>query len=87
VRCETALGADAALLDRILSRLSSALCNPVRSLVDAGDHLVPVFESRELGGDHTKNNVLVLGKVGERLEATSAGRIVLQIVGVDVEVL
>jgi hypothetical protein len=87
VRCKTTLRADAALLDRILSRLSSALCNPVGGLVNTGNHLILVFKSGEFGGDHTKNDILVLREVGKRLEATSASRVVLKVVGVDVKVL
>lgn len=87
MRCETALGADTALLDRVLARLSGTLGNPVRSLVDTRNHLLLVLELGELRGDHTKDNILVLGQVLERLEATGAGCIVLEVVCVDVQVL
>jgi hypothetical protein len=87
VRCETALGTNTTLLDRIFSRLSSTLCDPVGSLVDASNHLVLVLESGELGGDYTKNDVLVLGEVGKGLEATSARRVILEVVSVNVKVL
>lgn len=87
VRCKTTLRADTALLDGVLSRLTSALRNPVCSLVDTRDHIVLVLQLRELRCDHTQDHVLVLGKVRKRLEATSTRCVVLEVVSVDVEVL
>lgn len=42
-------------------RLASALCDPVRGLVDTGDHLVLALQFRELRCDHAENDGLVLG--------------------------
>jgi hypothetical protein len=87
VRCKPALRADTALLDSILARLPGALCNPISSLIDTSDHLILVLELGELRSDDAENNVLVLGQVRERLEASGAGCVVFEIVGVDVQVL
>jgi hypothetical protein len=87
VRREPALRTDAALLDSVLARLSRALCDPISGLVDTSDHLVLVLELGELRCDDTEDDVLVLGQVGERLEATGTGCVVFEVVGVDVQVL
>jgi len=43
VRRESTLRTDAALLDSVLTRLTGALRNPFRGLVDARNHIVLVF--------------------------------------------
>lgn len=87
MRRKPTLRAHAALLNGVLARLASALCDPVGSLVDASDHLLLAFKLRELRCDDTKYDVLVLGEVSKRLEATGTRRIVFEVVGVDIEVL
>lgn len=87
MRRESALRAYAALLDSVLTRLSCALCDPVSGLVDASDHLVLALELGELRCDNAEDNVLVLRQVGERLEASGTGRVVFEVVGVNVQVL
>ena len=84
---EAALRADATLLDGIFTRLAGALGDPIGGLVNTGDHLVFVFELGELGGDDAEDDVLVLGEVFERFKASGAWGVVLEIVGVYVEIL
>ena len=87
MRCESTLRADTALLDGVLVRLASALCDPLSSLVDTSDHLFLVLELGELRCDDTEYDVLVLGKVSKRLEASSTGCVVFEVVGIDVQIL
>lgn len=87
MRCETALGADTALLDSILTGLTSALCDPVSGLVDASNHLILALELRKLRRDDAKHDILVFREVCERLKASGTGSVVFEIVGVDVQVL
>lgn len=87
MRCKPTLRTDTALLKCVLARLPSALGDPIGSLVDASNHLVLVLESRKFRRHNAENNVLVLGEVGERLEAAGAGGIVFKVVCVYIEVL
>jgi hypothetical protein len=87
VGCKSALWADAALLDGIFARLTGTLRNVIGCLIDPGDHLILVLKLGELGSDDTKDDVLVLGKMRQRLETSSAWCVEFQVVRIDVEVL
>lgn len=84
---EAALGADAHALERLLAGLARALGHVIGSLVDALLHLAQVLELGELAGDDSHDDVLVGGQLGQWLEAAGAVRVVLEEVGVDVDLL
>lgn len=84
---ESTLWRDTNTLEGVLSALVVALSDEVGSLVDAINHGLLVLELGELRGDDAEDDVLVLGEVLKGLEAASAGGVVLEVVGVDVEVL
>lgn len=84
---EAALGADADTLEGLLAGLAAALGDEVGGLVEALLGGLLVLELAELGADGADDDVLVLGQVLEGLEAAGALRVVLEVEGVDGEVL
>lgn len=87
VRGETTLGANTNLVESLLDGDVVALGNDLGSVDDAGLHLFLVFHGGELGGDNAQDDVLVGGEVLEGLEAAGALGVVLQVVGVHVQLL
>src|SRR5947209_2991814 len=87
MRGKTTLRTNTTLLDCIFMRLTSALGDPIGGLIDASDHFILILELREFRGDDAENDVLVLWKMGQRLETTCTRRVVFEIVCVDIEVL
>ena len=87
VRGETTLGADTDLVESLLDGDVVALGDDLGGVDNAGLHLFLVFHGGELGGDNAQDNVLVGGEVLEGLEATGTLGVVLQVVGVHVQLL
>lgn len=87
MRTEAALGADHDSLQRLLPALSGALGDPACSLLHPPLHLLLALQLPQLGAHHTQNDILVLGKVLQGLEAAGARGVVLEVEGVDVEFL
>ena len=84
---ETALWANTDLLESLLSRSALTLGDDVGGLEDLVLHLGWVFHLWNLGADNTENDVLLLWQEAERLEATRAWVVVLEVEGVVVESL
>jgi hypothetical protein len=84
---KAALWAHADLAQSLLLADAIALSNEVGGLHDAGNHLVGVLKSRELGSDDAENDVLVAWEMLERLEAAGARGVIFEVVGVYVKVL
>jgi len=87
VTSKPTLRANATLLQRLLNRDPITLSNELGSLIHPLFHLLLVLELRELGGHDAQNDVLVAGQFFEGLEASRAGGVVLEVVGIDVELL
>ena len=87
VRSETTLRANTDLVQGCIDRDVVALSNDLGSVEDALLHLLLVFHGSKLAGHNTENDVLVSRQVLQGLEATGTLGIVLQIVGVHVQLL
>lgn len=81
------LRANTNLLQSLLSSDTVALGDELSGLVHPLLHLLLVLQLGELAGHHSQDHVLVFGELLERLEASSARGVVLEVVGVDVEFL
>ncbi|GFF43553.1 hypothetical protein IFM46972_07244 [Aspergillus udagawae] len=84
---KTTLRADADLLEGLFNANVVALGDELGSFVDALLHLLLVLELGELAGYNAQDDVLVARQLLQRLEATGTGGVVLEVVGVDVELL
>lgn len=73
-------------LQRLLLSLTRSLSDPIRSAQNSLLHLLLILQLRQLCANHTNDNVLVGGEVLERLEASGALSVVLEVESVDVEV-
>lgn len=82
-----ALRGDTELVERLLSASSCARGYDISGLVDAVHHFLFVFKEGEFRCYYTEDYVFVGGEVGEGFEAAGAGRVVFEVVGIDVEVL
>lgn len=84
---EAALGAHIHSLESLLTSLASSLGHPLGGREDALLHLLLVLELGQLGADDADDDVLVLGEVLQGLEAARPLVVILQVEGVDVQVL
>lgn len=82
---EAALGADANRLESLLKAAALAVSDDLGSVEDPVLDDLGVLQLGLLGGDDTKDDVLVLGEETEGLETTGAGVVVLEEEGVVVE--
>lgn len=87
VGSESTLGADANLVQGSLEGDVVALSDDLGGIDDPSLHLLLVLHGGELGGDNTQDDVLVGGEVLEGLEATGTLGVVLEVVGVHVQLL
>lgn len=87
VRSKSTLRTNTNLVKGSVERDVVTLSDELGSINNAGLHLLLVLQSGELGSDHTQDDVLVGGQELEGLEAAGAGGIVLEVVGVDVQLL
>jgi len=87
VRRKATLRADTDLLERRLAIDTVALCDEIRGLVHALDHVGFVLQLWELGRHDTEDDILVRGQLLEGLETAGARGVVFEVVSVDVEVL
>lgn len=81
------LWADASPLQRLFPSFTVSLCHDISRCVDPLLQLLLIFQLWELARDHTQNDILVLRQVCEWLEATSARRIILKVVCMDIHAL
>lgn len=87
VRSETTLRADTDLVKGLLEGDVVTLSDELSGINNALLHLLLVLHGGELASDDAENHVLVAGEVLEGLEATGALGVILQVIGVDVELL
>lgn len=84
---KSTLGTDTDLIKSSFERNIIAFGNELGSIDNTPLHLLLILELSELAGDDTEDDVLMGGKELKRFEATCARGIVLQVVGVHVELL
>lgn len=84
---KSTLGTNTNLVQGSIERDVVTLSNELGSINDAGLHLLLVLHGGELGSDDSQDDVLVGGQELEGLEATGTGGVVLQVVGVHVQLL
>lgn len=87
MRSKATLWADTDLVKGSLEGDIVPLGDELGRIDDALLHLLLVLHSGELAGDDAENDVLVRGQVLEGLEAAGSLRVVLEVVGVHVELL
>lgn len=87
VRSETTLRADTDLVESLLEGNVVTLSDELGGIDNALLHLLLVLHGGELASHDAEDDVLVAGQVLEGLEAAGALGVVLQVVGVDVELL
>jgi len=87
VRRKATLRADTNLVERRIQRDVVTLSNDLGSVDNALLHLLLILHGGKLAGDDTQDDVLVGGEVLERLEATGTLGVVLEVVGVHVQLL
>ena len=79
------LRADSHPLKRLFLTLSIPIRDKLRRLEHPLLHLFEVLQLGELARNHSHDDILVLGQLLERLEATSSCSVVFEVVGVDIE--
>lgn len=84
---KTTLRANTNLVKCSIERDVVPLSNELSSINDPLLHLLLVLKFGELASDNTQNDILVGGQELERLETTGTGGIVLEVVGVDIQLL
>lgn len=87
MRSKSTLGADTDLVKSSVEGNVVTLGNELSSVENTLLHFFLVFEGGELASHDTENDVLVRGEELEGLEATGAGSVVLEVVGVHVQLL
>lgn len=84
---KSALRTNPNLLQGLLDGSAVTLRNELGRVEHPLLHLLLVLQLGELAGHHSQDHVLVLGQFLERLEASGTGGVVLEVVGVNVELL
>lgn len=87
VRSKSTLRANTDLVQSSLNRDVVTLGNDLGSIEHAGLHLLLVLHSGKLAGDNAQDDILVWWQVLEGLETTGTLGVVLQVIGVHVQLL
>lgn len=87
MRSKATLWANADLVKRSIEGDVVTLSDKLSSINDPLFHLLLILKLSELASDNTQNDVLVGGQELERFETTGAGGVVLEVVGVDIQLL
>lgn len=87
MRSKATLWANSDLVKRSIEGDVVTLSNKLSSINDPLLHVLLVLKLGELASDNAQNDVLVGGQGLERFETTGAGGVVLEVVGVDVQLL